>query len=66
MNTADEWHSWVLGWCELMAPIKPRKARPKEVDIILDHEYWYYQVGRVVAVFTWLGLAGLLYIVLKT
>ena len=67
--TIHEWHSWVIGWSEVMCPSKPRIPRDKQPITVavteetikikrdyLQDEYHYYGVGRVAGVFTCIGI----------
>ena len=54
LNTGDEWHSFVIGWCEVMCPKKPRRPIPQKYLRMIDDEYWYYVFGMVCGVFTWM------------
>jgi len=56
MNTWDEWHSTVLGWCEAMYPLYPIRPRPVHVNKMIDSEFWYYTFGLALGALTWAGL----------
>lgn len=42
--TIDEWHSWVIGWAEIICSWKPR-IDPTQLQY-LQSEYHYYVFGR--------------------
>jgi len=63
MNTADEWHSFVVGFFDSMCPL-PRSVRPRlATERMIWNEYWYYTFGRglgaVALVLIMLGLSKL-------
>lgn len=46
MNTPDEWHSFVIGFFEVVCYL-PRKIKPLEDRrVMVSSEYWYYMFGR--------------------
>lgn len=66
MNTWDEWHSFVIGWCEGMLCWRKSHVKwPKHVARMIDGEFWYYTGGLVIGVVTFGGLlfAGVIYII---
>ena len=65
LNTFDEWHALVLGFCETAWPIPPLyRVISEEVKVLLGNERWYYVFGRVLGgvslVFFALGIYHLL------
>jgi len=66
LDTTAEWHALVQGVTEVLCPWPPRHRLPagKLMTEILD-EHHYYKSGRVLGVFTWFGIGGLLYAVLS-
>ena len=57
-----EWHSFVLGWCEVICYLKERiPLKSEDIVKMVDRERWYYSFGRATGIFTWIGLviAGL-------
>lgn len=59
MNTYDEWHATVIGFCEVIAFTKPRFPSSTAQQGYLQEEYHYYVFGRAVGVLAWIGLAFL-------
>ena len=53
MNTIEEWHSFVIGFCEIMCPWKSG-IKPTELDY-LQGEYHYYMFGRVIGFIALMG-----------
>jgi hypothetical protein len=60
LDTADEWHAFVIGWSEVICPWKPHFPMPIDHHNPLVSEYHYYIAGRAFAVITWLLLAKLI------
>ena len=72
LSSIDEWHSFVIGVCEIICPWKPRiprvipvsismTAKPQNIDKdYLQNEYHYYLFGRAVGVLSWIGIASLI------
>ena len=57
MNTLDEWHSFVIGWCEVLCIWPPQHPEPSHLlDAALRSEHHYYLFGRAIGVLTWLGI----------
>jgi len=52
--TWDEWHSFVIGWCEAISFGRRIHKMPMEYDNPLTNEYHYYLFGLAIGVFTWL------------
>ncbi|HUV45884.1 MAG TPA: hypothetical protein VMW45_02320 [Dehalococcoidia bacterium] len=62
MDTPEEWHSFVIGFCEVMCPWRPFvKPQGDSLDYI-QGEYHYYAFGRAVG---FLALAGLVTGIIK-
>lgn len=61
LNTAKELHALVIGWAEIVCPWPPlhRKIGRRNAED-LSREYHYYQLGRALGIFTWLGIAAVI------
>ena len=55
MNTFDEWHCFVIGYCEVIS-IHAITKRSEDINNILLHDYWYYLFGRALGVISWIGI----------
>lgn len=53
-DTFDEWHSLVIGFCEVMCPWPAREGIPAEFLSVLEEEYPYYVFGRVLGMGSWI------------
>lgn len=61
LNTADEVHALVIGWCEALCPWPPAvKAMTRKRAREISKEYHYYVLGRGLGIFTWLIIAVLI------
>jgi len=58
MNTHEEWHAFVEGFCETFCPWRARYEPSDELIEALKSEHHYYVFGRVVG-FALLVLFGL-------
>jgi len=61
LNTAEELHALVIGAGEIIAPF-PRMwhwLAIKSLDEIAS-EWHYYQLGRIIGVFTWLLISAII------
>ena len=55
MDTYEEWHTFVNGFCEVLCPWPPRhKSLNKELRKQIASEYHYYMFGRATGVIAWL------------
>jgi hypothetical protein len=63
LSTPEEWHSFVIGFFEVLCPWKPRIKLLTSVNNYLQGEYHYYSAGRgagfiallcVILLFSWL------------
>lgn len=62
MDTPEEWHSFVIGFCEVMCPWKS-SIKPTELDY-LQGEYHYYMFGRVIGFMALMGfMVGIIKVV---
>lgn len=58
LNTADEVHALVIGWCEALCPWPPAlKAMTRKRAREISKEYHYYMLGRGLGILSWLGIA---------
>ena len=51
LSTHEEWHAFVIGFCEVLCPWPPRHS--------INSEYHYYVFGRAMGVIAWLIIAKL-------
>jgi len=56
MNTWDEWHAFVLGWCTAIYPFRSEYLRSPIAKQVIDDEPWYYGFGLAMGAFTWVGI----------
>jgi len=69
MNTPQEEHAFVIGFCEVLCPFPPRFVPSPligEGDNPLEavsREYHYYSAGRALALLAWLGIVKLVLMV---
>jgi len=50
LNESDEWHSLIIGLCEIINPIRPKIPMSYEYRATVQKEYHYYQSGRAMPV----------------
>lgn len=55
LSTYDEWHAFVIGFCEVLCPWPPRCHYERSEAI--SAEYHYYLFGRAIGVIAWLIIA---------
>ena len=56
-SNVDEWHSFVLGWCEVICYLKERiPLKSEDIVEMVNRERWYYTFGRAMGAFTWVGI----------
>jgi len=60
MNNWDEWHAFVIGWCEVICPWHSRFPMPIDYHNPMIEEFHYYLVGRAFGVATWVGIIYLI------
>lgn len=65
MNTYQEWHAFVEGLCEVVCPWKARYEPSEELLNDLKREHHYYQAGRAVGVFVWVGIIALIKVIVE-
>jgi len=56
MDTHQEWHSWVIGFSEVICPWRPMLTKPEKELEYVKKEWHYYMFGRASGVFAWLGI----------
>jgi hypothetical protein len=58
IDTCEEWHALVIGFCEVLCPWPPRQATIEiELAKAIWSEHHYYLFGRALGIFAWLGIA---------
>lgn len=64
LDTYQEWHAFVNGFCEVLCPWPPRHKSmhaglwvPKELRKQIASDYHYYMFGRAIGVIAWLIIA---------
>ena len=63
LSTHDEWHVFVIGFCEVLCPWPPRyKSMHRKFQKQMASEYHYYQFGRAIGVISWFTIAKLVHI----
>jgi len=61
LDCYQEWHAFVNGWAEVIAPWPPfRKVMSEELAKEISGEYHYYMFGRAMGILTWIGIAKLI------
>ena len=55
MDIGEEWHAFVIGFCEILCPWPPR--HPINSTNSINSEYHYYTFGRAIGVIAWLIIA---------
>ena len=60
LDTYQEWHALVNGFCEVVCPWPTRYKPSEENEKDIADEFHYYQFGRVLGLFTWIGLIALI------
>jgi hypothetical protein len=60
VNTPEEWHAFVNGFCEVLCPWPPRYEASDELLQEIEDEFHYYQFGRSIGVLAWVGIIALL------
>jgi hypothetical protein len=66
LDTCEEWHAFVNGFCEVLCPWPPRVRMPSPLmgegqgEGDLTREYHYYQFGRAIGVIAWLVIAEII------
>ncbi len=60
-STGEEWHTFLIGFFEVLCPWPPRHSTNSTNSI--NSEYHYYLGGRAMAVLAWLAIAKLIQVV---
>lgn len=60
MDTYQEWHAFVEGFCEVLCPWPARHQLTGELLKDLDGEHHYYVSGRALGVIAWLIIATII------
>jgi len=61
INTENEWHSFIIGFFEILCPWPPRHRMPADYyKNIVNGEYHYYLGGRGAGVIAWIIIARLI------
>jgi len=58
LSTHEEWHVFVIGFCEVLCPWPPRCHCERSEAISAD--YHYYMFGRALGVIAWLIIAKII------
>jgi hypothetical protein len=58
LDTPEEWHAFVNGFCEVLCPWPPRCHCERSEAI--SGEYHYYLFGRAIGVIAWLIIAKII------
>jgi hypothetical protein len=58
LDTGEEWHAFVIGFCEVLCPWPPRCHC--ELSEAISSEYHYYAFGRAMGVIAWLIIAAII------
>jgi len=56
LNTGDEFHTAVIGYCEVMCPYPPVIACSEAVKEVAGKEYHYYAFGRAMGLISWVAI----------
>jgi len=61
LDTHQEWHALVNGFCEVLCPWPPRhKSMHRKLQKQIASEYHYYMFGRAMGVIAWLIIAKII------
>jgi hypothetical protein len=58
LDCYQEWHAFVIGFCEVICPWPPRCYC--ELSEAISSEYHYYLFGRALGVIVWLIIATII------
>jgi hypothetical protein len=64
MDTYQEWHALVVGFCEVLCPWPPRHKPSPENEKDIADEYPYYMWGRSLGIAAWLTIGCVIKVVL--
>jgi len=57
MDTYQEWHAFVIGFCEVLCPLPARHQLSGQLLKELEADHHYYVFGRAIGVTAWLIIA---------
>jgi len=60
IDTHQEWHALVVGFCEVMCPWPPRHKPSPENEKDIADEYHYYMWGRSLGILGWLTIGSVI------
>jgi len=60
MNTCQEWHAFVEGFCEVLCPWPARHQLTGQLLDDLQADHHYYAFGRAMGVIAWLIIATII------
>ena len=64
LDTHQEWHALVNGFCEVLCPWPPRHRPSPENKKDIEDEYHYYMWGRTLGILGWLAIFGIIKLML--
>jgi hypothetical protein len=56
MDTPQEWHAFVVGFCEVICPWPPLHKASQKNEKDIAAEYHYYVLGRALGILAWLTI----------
>jgi len=56
LDSSQEWHALVEGFCEVLCPWPPRHTASATIKADIAAEYHYYMFGRALGVWGWLTI----------
>ena len=63
LNSYEEWHALVQGFCEIVCPFPPRhQTMSAERVAEIEAKHHYYVAGRVLGMVAWIWLAKLIHV----
>jgi hypothetical protein len=60
MDTCQEWHAFVEGFCEVLCPWPPRYEISEELEETVETEHHYYVFGRVLGFMALIGFVAMI------
>lgn len=60
MDTMEEWHAFVLGWCTAVYPFKTDYLKVTRAKEVIEDEPWYFGFGLTIGIFTWVGIFSII------
>jgi hypothetical protein len=64
LDTCQEWHALVVGFCEVMCPWPARHKPSPENEKDIADEYHYYMWGRALGIAAWLAIGSVIKVTL--